>query len=167
VINNSLARALLLAGRYDDALAQARRTLDIDPGFGGAYLTLGETYVRLGRHADAISALERAVTLMSDLSRPLAWLGHAYGAASEPEKARQALDRLEARSWQTPVSPYDIALVHTGLGDSERAFDWLERASDARASDLIQLKVDRRFDSLRSDPRFADLLRRVGVDPRT
>jgi hypothetical protein len=86
--------------------------------------------------------------------------------AGEREKARQSLERLEGLSKRVPVSPYDVALVHMGLGDRERAFAWLERAYDARGWDVIQLKVDMRFDSLRGDPRFADLLRRIGIQAK-
>jgi tetratricopeptide (TPR) repeat protein len=163
VVNDSLANALLHARRYDEALLQIERTLAIEPGFGGAYLTLGSIYLQKGMHADAIGALERAVHLTAGLSRAPAWLGHAYAVAGQAERARQTLADLEKLAGKQPVSMYDIALIHAALGDRERAFLWLDRAYEARTWELVQLKVDGRWDGVRSDPRFAALLRRIGL----
>jgi TolB-like protein/DNA-binding winged helix-turn-helix (wHTH) protein/Tfp pilus assembly protein PilF len=163
VVNSTLATGLLLARRYDEALAQAQRTIEIDPGFAGAYLTLGSVYLQKGVHTEAIAALQRAVSLSPGLSRAPAWLGHAYAVAGQAGRARQTLAELQALSKQIPVSPYDIALIHAALGDPGQAFAWLERAYQARAWDLVLLKVDMRFDSLRSDPRFTTLLERIGL----
>jgi TolB-like protein/DNA-binding winged helix-turn-helix (wHTH) protein/Tfp pilus assembly protein PilF len=167
VVNDTLAIALLLSRRYDEAAKQALRTLEIDPDFPGAYLTLGSARLQQGRHADAIESLETARRLSPDLSRPVAWLGHAYGVAGHRDDAQRMLEQLQAFSRRGPVSPYDFALVHVGLGDSERSLSWLERAYEARAWDLIQLQVDMRFDSLRDDPRFGDLIRRIGSRRRS
>ena len=163
VVNDTLAIALLLARRYDDALAQAQRTLEIEPAFGGAYITLGSVYLQKGMHAEAIVALQRGVDLTAGLSRARAWLGHAYAVAGQTDKARQTLAELDALSRQIPVSPYDIALIHTALGDPSQAFAWLDKAFRARNWELVQLKVDTRFDSLRNDPRFVELLKRIGL----
>lgn len=163
VVNDSLAIALLLARRYDEAQVQAQRTLEIEPSFGGAYLTLGSIYLQKGLHAEAIAALERACTMPSGLSRARAWLGHAYAVAGQTDRARQTLVQLDALSGQVPVSQYDIALIHTALGQRDQAFTSLDRAYEARAWDLVQIKVDTRFDDLRDDPRFAALIRRIGL----
>jgi TolB-like protein/DNA-binding winged helix-turn-helix (wHTH) protein/Tfp pilus assembly protein PilF len=167
VVNNSLAISLLMAGRYDDALAQAQKTIALDTSFGGAHLTLGQVYLRKSMYDEALAAMKRSVALSHGLSRPVAWLAHAYAAAGQPLEARRSLDQLEGLSKEAPVSPYDVALVHAALGDREQTFTWLERAYEKRASDLIQLPVDRRFDDVRSDRRFADLLRRIGLQPRS
>jgi TolB-like protein/Tfp pilus assembly protein PilF len=162
-VSNSLALALLRAGRYDEALGEVQRTIAIEPEFAGAHLTLGTTYLLKGMHEQAIGALERAVTLSVGLSRARAWLGHAYAVAGHTERARQTLVDLEKLTATLPVSPYDIALIHAALGDRERTFMWLERAYQARAWDLVQIKVDVRLDGVRSDPRFDALLKRIGL----
>jgi Flp pilus assembly protein TadD len=128
VVNGSLASSLMAARRYDDAIAQAQRTLAIEPAFAGAYLTLGQAHLQRGGHAEAIAALEQAVSLSPGLARPVAWLGHAYGVVGDRTKARQVLDLLADLSRRAPVSPYDVALVHAGLRDTEQVFAWLQRA---------------------------------------
>jgi tetratricopeptide (TPR) repeat protein len=163
VVNDSLAAALLLARRYDEALAQAQRTLEIEPGFAGAYITLGSIYLQKGAHAEAIAALQRSAGMTPQLSRARAWLGHAYAVAGQKDKARQTLVELDALAKKIPVSSYDIALIHTALGEPTQALAWLERAYERRAWELVQLKVDMRFDSLRHDRRFAALLARIGL----
>jgi tetratricopeptide (TPR) repeat protein len=163
VVNDSLASALLLARRHDEALAQAQRTLQIEPGFAGAYITLGRIYLQKGMHDDAIAALQRSASMTPQLTRARAWLGHAYAVAGQRDKARQTLAELDALGGKIPVSSYDIALIHAALGDPDQAFAWLDRAYQRRAWDLIQLKVDMRFDNLRDDMRFAALLRRIGL----
>ena len=143
--------------------AQAKRTIEIDPGFAGAHLTLGSIYRQKGMHAEAIAALQQAVTLSPGLSRATAWLGHAYAVAGHADKARRTLVELDTLSKRIPVSPYDVALIYAALGETGPALAWLEKAYHARAWDLVQLKVDRRFDSLRNDPRFVDLINRIGL----
>jgi predicted DNA-binding transcriptional regulator YafY len=91
----------------------------------------------------------------------LASLGHAYAVAGQKSKAREIATDLETRSKQEPVSSYQFALVFAGLGEKDRAFAALEKAFRERSTLLTYLKMDARFDSLRPDPRFADLLRRM------
>jgi TolB-like protein/DNA-binding winged helix-turn-helix (wHTH) protein/tetratricopeptide (TPR) repeat protein len=163
VVNDSLAGALLWARRYDEALAQAQRTIQIEPGFAGAYITLGSVYLQKGMHDEAIAALQQAADMTPSLSRARAWLGHAYAVAGRTDKARQTLAALDVLARRIPVSSYDVALIHTALGEPDQAFASLHRAYQRRAWDLIQLKVDPRIESLRGDTRFAALLARVGL----
>jgi TolB-like protein/DNA-binding winged helix-turn-helix (wHTH) protein/Tfp pilus assembly protein PilF len=163
VVNNSLAAAMLTARRFDEATVYARRTIDIDPTFGGAHMTLGTIYLLQGNQAEAIAALQRAVTLSPGLSKATAWLGHAYAVAGQTARAREILDELDKLSRQLPVSSYDLALIYAGLGDRRLAFEWLDRAYQARAWELVKLKTDIRFDNLHADPSFADLLKRLGL----
>jgi predicted Zn-dependent protease len=163
VVNNSLAIALLLARRLDEAQAQAQRTLELEPGFAGGHMTLGRVYLQKGMHAEAVAALQRSAEATPGLSKARAWLGHAYAVAGHADKARQTLAELETMSKRIPVSPYDVALVYTALGEKNQALAWLDRAYQARTWDLVQLKVDWRFDSLRDDARFAALLARIGL----
>ena len=94
---------------------------------------------------------------------PLAALGHAYAVSGRRAEARQALDELVARSRRRHVPAYTIAAIYAGLGDKDQAFAWLEKAFADRAWYMTSLKVDPKLDSLRSDPRFKDLVRRVGL----
>jgi tetratricopeptide (TPR) repeat protein len=95
----------------------------------------------------------------------IAALGHAYAQSGEPDKANQALAELREMSKQHYISPYLTAVVYLGLGDKDQAFAWLDKAYQDRSSLLIWLKVEPLFDPLRADPRFQDLLRRVGLMP--
>ena len=95
----------------------------------------------------------------------VAALGHAYALAGKRDEALKVLDELKELSKEKRVSPGDMALLYTGLGQREQALEWLEKAYEERCGDLAYLKVDPRFDSLRSDPRFQNLLRRIGLPP--
>ena len=91
-------------------------------------------------------------------------LGHAYALSGNRDKARQTLADLRELSKRHYVSPFDSALVYIGLGDRERAFEWLEKALEDRSWDVMMLKVDPRFDGLHADQRFGNLLRRMGLE---
>jgi tetratricopeptide (TPR) repeat protein len=95
----------------------------------------------------------------------LSALGHAYAVSGERDKANQILTELREASRQRYVNPYLLAVIYLGLGDKDQAFVWLDKAFQDRSSFLIWLKVEPQFDSLRDDPRFQDLLRRVGLMP--
>jgi len=99
------------------------------------------------------------------LRQSLGSLGHAHAVSGNREKARQALSDVLELSKRRYVSPFATAVIYTGLGDKERALEWLERALDDRSLEMIFLKVDPRFDRLHADPRFANLLRRMGLPP--
>ena len=116
--------------------------------------------------ADAIGELQKADTLGKHRStNTIASLGHAYAIAGQRSKAQQMLADLDAREKQEPVSRYQYALIFTGLGDKDRSLALLEEAFRERSTLLTYLKMDARFDPLRSDPRFAELLRRIGLPP--
>jgi TolB-like protein/tetratricopeptide (TPR) repeat protein len=161
VVNTSLGKALLLARRYEEAIAQLQRTLALDPRFSGAHLTLGEVYVQKRMYRPAIAAFLEAASLSPGLTKATASLGHAYAVAGQPARARRILVELESLARRTPVSPYDIALIHTGPGETREAFAWLDRAYEARSWELVQLAVDERLDRLRGDRRFTTLLQRM------
>jgi tetratricopeptide (TPR) repeat protein len=94
---------------------------------------------------------------------PLALLARAYALSGRAAEARHLLSKLEELSKQRYVSPADIGVLHGDLGEKDEAFQWLEKAYEERSNFLINLKVDPVFDSLRSDPRFAALLARMGL----
>jgi adenylate cyclase len=162
IINDSLGARLLYAGRYERALEQMRKTLEIDPNFAQAHHTLGDTYVHLGMFEDAFGELERARQL-DDNPWVVASLGYAYAVSGRGGEARRMLAELKGRSAQARVPPEEVARVYVGLGETAQAFAWLERAYEERSDHLVFVSVDPAWRDLRADPRFVDIMRRVGL----
>ena len=156
------ARPYYNARRYPEAITQAKQALADDSTFSRARFWLGLAYEQTAKLPDAIRELEATIMWAGADSVPvyLAALGHAYALADQPEKARRLIEALKARPY---VSPVDIATIYIGLGEKDPALDWLERGFAGRAYGLVFLPSDPRFDPLRSDPRFAALMRRVGL----
>jgi DNA-binding winged helix-turn-helix (wHTH) protein/TolB-like protein/Tfp pilus assembly protein PilF len=150
------------ARQYEQASEVYRKMLELDPRFHRARQLLGAVYQKQGQHRAAIAELEHA-RRSDDRLEILAWLGAAYAAAGQRDKARQIVAQLQNLSTQRYVVPYDVALTFINLGEKDAAFAWLERAYAERSGAITSLKVDPRVDSLRADPRFADLLRRMGL----
>ena len=154
---------LYYAHRYDEAITQLHKALDLDPNNWTIHFMLGHAYVQQRKFPEAIAALEKARQIEDQISVPLASLGHAYAVAGRRTEAHKVLDELTARSRQKHVPAYYIALIYVALGEKDNAFAWLDRAYNQRSWYLTSLKVDPKVDNLRSDPRFADLVRRVGL----
>ena len=108
---------------------------------------------------EALAELHKGKDLLKENVGVEADLGHAYAVSGNMNEAQRVIDDLEELSKQRYVSSYHIALIYTGLGENDRAFEWLEKAYEERADLLVYIKVEPRLDSLRGDPRFADLLR--------
>jgi len=164
VVNNLLGLAYHNARRHDEALEQYRKTLDMDPSFGSARLYLGELYIVKSMYPEALAELKEAVKLMHQAPLPVSALAFAYARSGHRAAARRILDQMlaeRARQGYYPASR--IALVYLGLGDKDRAFEWLAKAVEER--ELVFLKVNPLFDPLRSDPRFTELLRRMNLAP--
>jgi len=158
-----VARALLRAGRYDEALQAATRALALDPHYARGHATLGWAYLKKGIVAPGLAELETAVSLSPGDTLWLAQLGQAYGIAGHLEKAREVLRQLEELSRQRFVSPYHMAVVYTGLGEQERAIDWLERAYEGRSGPVYSIKGSFLFTALRAHPRFLALLEKMNL----
>ena len=158
-----VARALLRAGRYDEALQAATRALALDPHYARGHATLGWAYLKKGIVAPGLAELETAVSLSPGDTLWLAQLGQAYGIAGNLEKAREVLRQLEELSRQRFVSPYHMAVVYTGLGEQDRAIDWLERAYEGRSGPVYSIKGSFLFTALRAHPRFVALLKRMNL----
>ncbi len=156
-----VATTLLRAGRYEEALARAANVVELEPNYDRALATLGWAHFLLGRRDEGIALLERAVSVRPSALLWLAQLGEAYGLNGESGKAREVLQTLEARAQQGFVSPYHFAYVYTGLGDRDRALDWVERAIDERAGGAYSIKGSFLLMSLHSHPRFPALLQRI------
>jgi serine/threonine-protein kinase len=158
-----LVTTLIRAGRYDEALQRVARVLDVDPHFALAHATLGWARLLSGAPEQGIAALQRALALSPDSTLYLAQLGEAFGMVGRTEEARDVLRRLEELGTKRYVSPYHMAYVYTGLGEADRAIDWLERAYEQRAGALFGIKGSFLFIPLRGHPRFTALLRKMNL----
>lgn len=156
-----LAWHYLIARQYDQAIEQCRRALERDSSAYGPHLYLGWAYEQRGMYQEAITELQRARELATDSPHTLAALGHAYAASGNRIEAQRILDELKKPSKQNYVSPYFAAIIYAGLGENDQALENLQKAYEHRMAELVLLKMEPRFDGLRSDPRFQDLLRRV------
>jgi TolB-like protein/Tfp pilus assembly protein PilF len=161
IINRDLGVIYSWTGQTDRAIEQLRKTIQMDPRFAPAHAHLGRVYVDVGRYDEAIPELEVAVDLAGDVTHG-GMLGHAYAKAGRRNDAIRELEMLTEFSKQHDVPAYEFALIHAGLDDKEQAFQWLERAFQNREFPMAILSVGEGFDGLRDDPRFDDLLRRVG-----
>lgn len=160
-----LATVLIRAGRYAEAVRLAEDAAAFDPGHDRAHATLGWAYFHDGRRADGIAELERAVAIAPENTMWLAQLGQARGMTGDAAGAREILRDLERRAAAGGyVSPYHMAYVHTGLGESECALDWLERAVARRAGPAYGIKGSFLFTPLREHPRFRALLREMRLE---
>jgi tetratricopeptide (TPR) repeat protein len=128
-----------------------------------AHVFLGRAYEQKGSYTEAIAELKQALQLSEGGSSELAALGHAYAQSGDRAEAQKILKELNTRSTQTYVQPIWIAVIQAALGNKEEAFSWLRKAVGDRSVWLIYLKVDPIFDSLRTDARFADVARQVGL----
>ena len=162
-INFSLGWRLYLAREYDQAIQQSRSTIDLDPNFVLAHLVLGQAYEQKGQFEQAITELKKATALSPNSPLMLGALGHAYAVAGDAGDAERVRDDLIRRSTRQYVSPFYVALIFSGLGQNEKALDWLDKAYQDRSNPLIFLKVDPELDPLRSSSRFQNLQRRVGL----
>jgi TolB-like protein/DNA-binding winged helix-turn-helix (wHTH) protein/Tfp pilus assembly protein PilF len=158
-----VAMNLYLARRYEAAISEAAATLDLAPDFGAAHVLLGRVYVAQGMLDRAVGELERAHALMGP--RPDVITPHAYVLARSGRQleARAMLDKLRQISQPRGPAPIRTAFLHIGLGENDRAFEWLDKAVEARDWQLAMLNVEPAFDLLRSDRRFAALVERVGL----
>jgi serine/threonine-protein kinase len=162
-IGADFGMVLLFVRRYQEALEQCRRVLDLDSTFFRPYLYLGRAHTQLARWDDAFHALGKARELSQWDPRVEAALGFAYARSGQPAEAARIIDWLKTTSGNRYVSPCETAIIAAGLGDTEMAFTWLDRSLLDRAGWHIWLKVDPYFDSLRGDPRYSQLLNRMGV----
>ena len=152
------------ARRYDDAIGEFDRILEIEPNHAFAYLYRGLSYEQKEMWKEALADLETSKRL-DDSPFSAAMLGEAYALAGDKTRARRILSELQVRAKREHISPLYPAIVHAGLGDKDLAFSELDAAIEERPTTILGLKVGALFDPLRSDPRFADLIRRVGLPP--
>jgi serine/threonine-protein kinase len=162
IITADVGSAFYYARQYDEAIEQYKKAIDLDPRFFIAYKQLGAAYEQKKMYPQAIAEHQKGLAFVRH-PQLIASLGHVYAVAGQRAEAQQLLDELREISKQSYINPYWIALIYVGLGEKEQAFAWLEKAYHERFFFLIWLKVEPRLDPLREDPRFQDLLRRVGL----
>jgi TolB-like protein/Tfp pilus assembly protein PilF len=152
-----------LAHKYDRAIEQGRNTVELDPNFAAAHLLLGESYVQIGQHQEGLAELERAASLSGNSPLYLAQVAVAHAKAGRRADALRIVAQLRKISSERYVSPYGLAQVYAALNDEEQTFKWLHTAYDGHAVWMSYLAVDPVFDRFRSDQRFQDLLRHLGM----
>ena len=161
-INTNLGRAFYFDRRFDLAIEQFRKAIDLDPNFWLAHIFLGLAYEKQGRYVEALAEFQKTISPSSYNPAGQAYVGHALALSGKRNEARKVLD--EYKRSESPAS-WALATLYAGLEDRDQAFAWLEKAAEERFVVLASLKVDPVFDSLRSDPRFDKLLRRMGLAP--
>ena len=152
---------LFNARQYDRAIDQLEQTRTLDPNHPLTLFFLGMAYPQMGLHQKAIEDLERGVAVSGRDQGFLALLGYAYAVSGQAREAGKVLDELQEVGARGYLDRWNVALVHTGLGDADRAIDWLNKAYEDRAGWMVWLNTFPLLDPLRSDPRFQDLLRRM------
>jgi serine/threonine-protein kinase len=153
--------ALYNAHRFDEAIRQLQHVIELQPDFSFAHYFLGTSYAMKGMYPEAIAEYQKFSSLEGETTENQIYLGYSYAMSGQREKALAILNKL--KTTKEYVSPAELAILYTGLGDKEGAFQELERAYAAHDLQMQYLKVEPHYDSLRSDPRFTDLMRRVGL----
>jgi serine/threonine-protein kinase len=167
IINVAVGWALYIARRYDDAIEQLRRTVDLDPNYPVTYWILGLLLRKTGCYELAITEGEKGVKLAGGSPLMHAALAHTLGTAGKTKEALQILDDLTKLAKEKYVAPYFFAGIHIGLGENERAIEYLEKCYEEHSHWLIYLHLDPSMDTLRDSPSFQDLLRRIGLPTLT
>jgi TolB-like protein/tetratricopeptide (TPR) repeat protein len=165
LIVNAIEGSLLYFAERDElARARLEKTIELDPNFWIAHLFLGKVFLETGDYAEAIAAFNRAKELSHGNSETISMLGYAWAVTGDSVRARAVLAELKLLAAQRYIPPNSFAAIHLGLGEHDETFAWLEKAYADRDVRLSFLKVDRKWKSLRSDPRFVALLKRVGLE---
>jgi tetratricopeptide (TPR) repeat protein len=159
-INRGLGYVYFELRQYDKAIDQERKTLEMDPNYSPAHSILGRAYLEKGMYNEAIAEFDK------ENNESMSNLGRAYAMAGRRAEAQKTLDQMLTQSKQTYVAPKFLALTYAALGEKDKAFEWLEKSYQDRSICVaVGLKSFPGYDPLRSDPRFAALLRRINLQP--
>jgi serine/threonine protein kinase/tetratricopeptide (TPR) repeat protein len=167
IINVALGWACYFARRYDEGIGQLRRTAEFDPSYPVTYWILGLLLRKTGRYELAMTEGEKGVKLSGGSPMMRAALAHTLGAAGRTSEAVQTLDELTELATHRYVAPHFFAGIHIGLGENDRAMEYLEKSYEEHCHWLFYLHIDPSMDPLRDDPRFQNLLQRVGLPALT
>jgi serine/threonine protein kinase/Tfp pilus assembly protein PilF len=163
IINTSLGVTLMSAGEYGNGFELLKRTFELAPTFPEPHLWVSKAYAGRGLYPEALSEAQQAATYSGRAPRYVAGVGDALAAAGKRAEAHSIIDELVRSSKSGHVSPFYIAEVYSTLGERDQAFEGLEKAYQLRDDELVWILIDPSFDNIRSDPRYADLLRRMGL----
>jgi TolB-like protein/Tfp pilus assembly protein PilF len=167
IINSNYGWTLMLANQFDLALAQLRKTEEMDPSFPVVHQYYGFLYSNLGNYDEAIKRFEKAKELSSNSAVSLSNLGYAYAKREKTDEAKRILGEMESISKERYVSPMHWVSIYLGLGDKEKTLDYLEKAYEERDELMIFLNtrknVEDKFSTIRSEPRFQNLLKKIGL----
>jgi tetratricopeptide (TPR) repeat protein len=173
IINTDVACALYYTRQFDASIKQCQWVLETEPNFGMAHFRIGLAYEQLGKYEEAVNAFQSAIALSIDNSAAKATatfkggsdarasMAHTYALMRKQDAARSVLAELEEHAGHAYVPPHDMAMIYSGLRENDRAFEWLKKAYQERYSLLVFLELDPRFDHLRADPRYNDLLSHI------
>ncbi|MGH9948378.1 MAG: tetratricopeptide repeat protein, partial [Pyrinomonadaceae bacterium] len=153
--------------QYDKAIELYREVLQERPNNAQPHVLLGETYAAKGLYGEGVEEIQKGVALDN---APERWdrqpmLAYAYAMAGRHDEALKILDEQKRLAKQGYISPYNFAIIYTGLDDKDRAFEWLEKGFEQRTQLIYRIKSRPMFDPLRSDPRYAKLLRKMNLEP--
>ena len=162
VMHTHLGWHYLYAREYNKAIDQLRATLAMDPAYAMAQWYLALAFEQKQQFEEAANEFDRAKQLLEGNAIVEADIAHFYAASGETNKAKEILSNLIVRSAESYVSPFAVALIHVGLSDKEKAFEWLERALEDRSDMMVYVKVEPRLDPLRDDLRFGELVKKAG-----
>jgi DNA-binding winged helix-turn-helix (wHTH) protein/tetratricopeptide (TPR) repeat protein len=160
-INSDLGFHYYYTGRYDEAVKQLKFVLEMNEDFAPAHLWLGRTYQELGQFDDALAEFRQVEARLREWPVSIAARGFVAGVAGRADEALEILAELKRLAGRKFVTPYGVALVYAGLGDNDAAFGWLNKAFEERSHWLVWLRLDPRWNGLRPDPRFAELVSRM------
>jgi serine/threonine protein kinase/Tfp pilus assembly protein PilF len=163
IIQANLGGRYLRSGRYQEALQECQKALEMDPTFAVAHNCVGYAYLQMGRAPEAVAEFQTAVRLSGGDTESVSALGYAFGASGKGKEAAEILSQLRSSSGDAYLPAYYIAIVDSGLGRKDETFAWLERAYRSRTSELPEVKTEPMFIKLREDPRFHELLQRIGL----
>jgi serine/threonine-protein kinase len=162
VVQASLAFLRFLERDFTGAESTLRGVLSRSPDFAIAHYFLAEACCQMGRHSEALQALERVVEIRGRTPETISALGQAHAMAGRRDEAERSISELRDRASEEYVSPTRIAQIKAALGDRDEAFEWLQRAHSLRATDLMWLDVHPAFDPLRDDPRMEEIRKDMG-----
>lgn len=163
-INNALeGMVLLYAGQDSEAISSLQRTLELAPNFWVAYLTLGKVYLHQKRYPEALATFSKAREFSGDNTEAISLIGYTWAVSGNRAQAQTTLAELKTIATQRYVPPYNLAILHNGLGEKDEALVWLEKAYAERDVRLTFIKVEPKWDAWRTTPRFIEILNRIGL----
>lgn len=164
-INVARGRLFYFSRQYDKAIEHFQKIIAVEPEAGSAYWSLGQVYQQKQMYAEAVEAWLKSMRLEQAPPENIEDLRESFRTSGRQGLYRKALDITEARAKSGYVAPLTFADIYVRLGDKEMAFAWLEKAFDARDPSIIRLKIEPAYDSLRDDPRYTEMIRKIGLQP--